>query len=120
MPNKKNQSPHFDDYILEEEADNFLKRELVKQALAYVDENYGDRLHSDPVLQRLYGKWAYAGKEASELLVPSDIKTIYRNILEHQRQWLLTENHNESRIAEDVIRKHLRQIDLEEEKINFI
>jgi CPA1 family monovalent cation:H+ antiporter len=51
--------------------------------------------------------------------MPKDVKKIYINILEKQRRFLLDKNKNVEEIDEELIRKHLHYIDLEEERMKF-
>ncbi len=45
---------------------------------------------------------------------------VYLDILKQQRKWLLNKNKLHERLDEDIIRKHLQHVDLEEEKLKFI
>jgi CPA1 family monovalent cation:H+ antiporter len=47
-------------------------------------------------------------------------KEIYLDLLKQQRQWLLKKNQEDKHMDEDVIRKHLHKIDIEEEKLRYI
>ena len=51
--------------------------------------------------------------------MPAEAKTIYLDILDQQRRWLLNKNEADPHFDEDLIRKHLQQIDIEEEKLKF-
>jgi hypothetical protein len=48
-----------------------------------------------------------------------DSKNIYLDILNHQREWLINKNKDQM-IDEEVIRKHLMELDLEEERMRFL
>jgi CPA1 family monovalent cation:H+ antiporter len=49
-----------------------------------------------------------------------ECKVVYLDILNRQRQWLLLKNKSEMAIDEDIIRRHLYYLDLEEEKLRFV
>lgn len=46
-----------------------------------------------------------------------ETQKIYREVLDDRRQWLLHKNKTDKRIDEELIRKHLLHLDMEEEKL---
>lgn len=65
-------------------------------------------------------KWDAKLKEDIDPQLPAESKKIYLEVIEQQRKWLLNQNHTEGHIDEDIIRKQLRQLDLEEERFKII
>ncbi len=112
--------PVYDDYLEEEEANSLIKRELSRQALHHLESKYGGVDHKHMLLQQMAAKWAEKSKDGSETSIPPESKSIYLDILEVQRQWLLDANEKNKRLDEDLIREHLLQLDLEEEKLRFM
>jgi CPA1 family monovalent cation:H+ antiporter len=112
---KKIQLPVFDDYYPEEDSDIMIRKELSKQSLQHLSKNHNGEVAHSPLLQQLTNKW----RDDSNVIVSPESKKIYQEILEVQRQWLLAKNKRDNHMDEDIIRKHLRQIDVEEEKLRF-
>jgi hypothetical protein len=71
-------------------------------------------------LRQLATKWEGKSLAGNEMSLSSDSKAIYLDILNMQRHWLIQQNGADEHIDEDVIRKHLRLIDIEEEKIRSL
>ncbi|MCD0471941.1 Na+/H+ antiporter [Flavobacterium sp. JAS] len=109
------------DYTLpDEEIYNQIKRELTDHALNHLRTTYGNELERQPVLQQIACKWEDINLNTSNSILMSDeAKVVYLNLLEHQRNWLLDRNKEEI-LDEEIIRKHLLYLDLEEEKLQFI
>lgn len=110
-------APYFNDDMPEEETDNLLRKQLAEQALLHLQTYPSTDNH--PALLQMAGKWESASRLANDDQMNEDGKIIYLNVLDHQRQWLLKKNTEDERIDEDIIRKYLRHIDLEEEKIRY-
>ena len=117
---KKVRLPDFDDYVPKEEADTMIKRELAREALQHVTNNYSQQLKESSLLQELTHKWKGKNDEDLEISISAETKAIYASTLEVQRQWLLTQNKGDRHFDEDVIREHLQQLDIEEEKLRFL
>lgn len=117
---KKIEIPDFDHALTEEEADSLLKKELAEHALHYLRSNYSQELHTQPVLQQLARKWEDKQSMYDDILLMQECKTVYLDVIEKQRQWLLVKNKEEQNLDEDVVRKHLLSLDLEEEKLRLI
>lgn len=114
---KKIKLPTFSDHIPEEEAEIFIKKALAQESLNYLNQHHKDELDHNQKLQKLVSQWQNQLKADGAVTIPENIQSIYKNILEKQRQLLIQTNKNEHRIDEEVIRKYLHQIDLEEEKL---
>ncbi len=117
---KKIKLPHFDDYTTEGETDSFIKKELANQSLQHIRDNYSSQLNASTLLQDLTAKWQHKTSANFNSVVHADFKAIYLETLEIQRKWLIDKIKTENRLDEDVIQKHLYQIDLEEEKIKLM
>lgn len=108
------------DHLSEEEAGKLLKREMAKNALQYLSANYRTHFEQHPILQRIASGWEEKMREDSDPALPAESRKIYLSVLDHQRQWLLEKNRTEPHFDEDIIRKYLHQIDIEEEKLRFM
>ncbi|GAA4807774.1 Na+/H+ antiporter [Olivibacter ginsenosidimutans] len=116
---RKVQVPQYDDYLPEDEADHALVAGLSEHALKHLKSNYGDALNRHEILQEMARKWEDKSQFSDRLLMVEETKLIYLDILDQQRRWLLNKN-NDSNFDEEIIRKHLRRIDIEEEKIRLL
>ncbi|GIL24336.1 MAG: Na+/H+ antiporter [Bacteroidota bacterium] len=117
---KKIKLPDFGDYIPEEEADHSIKIGLAKHSLEYVNNNHVEQLKASEFLQQIAARWENNTNENVELSIPAELKSTYLKALEQQRQWLIAHNRENERIDEEVIRKYLLQIDLEEERLKHL
>lgn len=117
---KKFKLPDFGDYISEEEADHSIKVGLAKHALEYVNKNHLEQLNTSSFLQQTAERWKNHANEEIELSIPAELRSIYLQVLEQQRQWLISHNKQNKQIDEEVIRKYLLQIDLEEERLKHL
>jgi len=116
---KKISLPAFDDELPEDEVYHSLRKQLAEQALLVLKNKYSDEIDSHPALQQMVVKWE-ASQLPDEVLLAEESKVIYLDIINHQRKWLHDKNIAERTLDEDIIRKHLRHLDIEEEKLRFV
>jgi CPA1 family monovalent cation:H+ antiporter len=114
---RKIKLPSYNDHIPEEETEILIRGELARTSLAYLTRHHKTELAHSPTLKTLAGKWQAHIHGDEEAGIPEGTKTIYLRILEEQRQLLLEKNRKEQRIDEEIIRKFLHLVDLEEEKL---
>lgn len=117
---KKSRLPNFDDHIPEREAHNLIKQGLANHSLQYLKDNHKERILASPFLRHLAVKWENGANDTTEQAIPAELKSIYFKVLEQQRQWLIAQNRTNSRMDEELIRKYLIQIDIEEERLKFL
>jgi Na+/H+ antiporter len=103
-----------------EEAEKHIQEELSKFSLKLLHEKYEGKWEDSPSLQQMAAKWELQSKNESEENVPAEDNKIYLDLLDRQRAWLIEKNHTDANFDENLIRKHLRLIDIEEEKINSL
>lgn len=53
-------------------------------------------------------------------MVGQDLKVIYLDLLNKQRQWLRQKNKEDRSLDEDIIRRQMHYLDIEEEKLRYI
>lgn len=109
-----------EDDIPEDKIYHVIKKELTAHGLSHLQANYSQQLQYHPVLQQIAKKWEHHDTQIDEIEMVEDSKIIYLDILAHQRQWLLKKNAEDPDLDEDIIRKHLRFLDMEEEKLEFL
>jgi CPA1 family monovalent cation:H+ antiporter len=112
--------PEFDPTLPEEEVDRLIKQHLAEYALQYLQTNYSEQLHTQPILQQMARKWEDSSRLVNDTLITEECKIVYLDILNQQRQWLLNKNKAKELLDEDIIRKHLRYLDMEEERLGFM
>lgn len=113
MPDLKDTKP-------EAVVEDFIRKQLSERALRHLKDNYSDQLKTQPFLQQLADKWEAHSLLNEEAKIAEEMTVIYIEILNLQREWLLQKNHDERRIDEEIVRKHLQRLDLEEEKLHFM
>lgn len=109
-----------DEKLPEEKMYAKLRRQLNKLALNHLEKKYPEGLHDHPVLQQMAQKWRLNSDEPATADMPDETKDVYSEILEQQRNWLIKRNLETFAITEEVIRKHLLFLDLEEEKLKYL
>ncbi|WP_116788226.1 Na+/H+ antiporter [Flavobacterium psychrotrophum] len=109
------------DFIMpEEELYNKIRRKLNYYALEQMRADYSKEMDEHPVLYQMACKWEDTGQLGDTTAIMADeAKEVYRDILERQRKWLTTKN-REQNIDEEIVRKHLLYLDIEEEKLNLL
>ncbi|MDM8176358.1 MULTISPECIES: Na+/H+ antiporter [Olivibacter] len=118
---KKIGFPNFGDTLPEEEADKWIKRQLATQALRHLQTSYKDHLESDGMLKQLVYKWEHKTRtDAPEENISGRHKEIYLAIIQEQRTWLLIHSNKEQNLDEEIVRKHLYYLDLEEERLALL
>ncbi len=116
---KKIKLPDFKDHLPEEETELMMREEMAKVALEYMTQNYADQLKTSSVLQQFAGRWESQIELKGDNRLQEEARSIYREVLECQRQLLLKKNRTEPQLDEDVLRKLLHHIDVEEEKLRI-
>jgi Na+/H+ antiporter len=109
-----------DNNLSEEEMYMALRKHLNQVALDYLHSNYQKELNEQPALQQMEQKWQLGTAEPDEAELASQPKRIYQQILNQQRKWLIQKNHEKNTLSEDVVRRHLLYLDLEEERLNYL
>jgi len=117
---RKMNIPDPDQALPDAVADNLIRKQLAEYALQYLRNNYSEQLQRQPVLQQIARKWESSSLLTDDVLMAEECKTVYSDILNQQRQWLFNKNKEEKMLDEEIIRKHLLQLDLEEEKLRFV
>lgn len=102
-----------------------IERKLAKVSLQFLEEKYGEERVQNEHLENLFGRLQIDLKSLDQDLEESNgteeyasknYRSIYLELLEQQRQ-LLDEMNRSDEIDEELIRKYLALIDLEEFKI---
>ncbi|NUY81466.1 Na+/H+ antiporter [Flavobacterium sp. MAH-1] len=111
--------PDMDHALTEEEEDHRIKTQLSAFTLAYLKEHYGEQLDRIPVLQDLARKLHPKNADEAKAMTRECV-SIYKDMIAKQRAWLIGKNEDEKLLDEDIIRKHLLRLDLEEEKLKYL
>lgn len=116
---KLNLSSFLPDEKSEEETEYELFMNMSKDAVVYINEKYGRTIDEHPHLRDVIAKWEKKFSDMEKLCQNENSLSIYRDILDYQRNWLLKKNNNDKQINEEIIRKHLVRLDLEEERLFY-
>jgi len=118
---KKINISSFDDHIPDDKVNELLRREMAKFTLGHIADNYEEVFRKSPFLQQVHEKWRGKTGTSEDIRISKEIRKVYLDILNQQRQWLIAQNSDkEHHYDEHTIRKHLLQIDLEEERIRLM
>jgi monovalent cation/hydrogen antiporter len=105
--------------IPEEKAKSTLRLLLRQHTYQFLKTKYENELSSHDGLQKLLKHWETKNESSDNDWLNKDTKIIYLQSLESQRQFLVQQN-KDINVDEEIIRWHLYQIDLEEEKIRMM
>lgn len=111
--------PEYNDHWPEKEAEMRIREILARESLLYLEKNHSEETADNFFLRKLSKKWRNHLDPEETTVVPEDARRIYRNVMERQRQLLLEMNRTERNVDEEIIRRFLRKIDLEEEKMGL-
>ncbi|MEP6928403.1 MAG: cation:proton antiporter, partial [Flavobacterium sp.] len=109
-----------DQLIPVEETEIQIRRELAEKALQHLHTNYSELLHEEPALQQLASKWEHNRQMTTDVAMAEECKVVYLEILSEQRTWLINRNKADASLNEEIIRKQLRYLDLEEERLRYV
>lgn len=104
-----------DEVYSKEEIALMLKKEVANQALEFLAKNYPEKLSSDPLFSQLADHYQLIKNSNEVKILDNDSLHIYARLLQHQRDWLLSKNKDKLFLDEEIVREHIRFIDLEEE-----
>jgi Na+/H+ antiporter len=112
--------------VSSQEQDVLIRRKLAQESLTYIDEKYADEIPRNELLQSLRYKlesdieFLNHVKELDPMHSGFDYVTKYQDItreLLKKKRALLHEFNKKEKFEDEVIKQHLAQLDLEEEKI---
>jgi monovalent cation/hydrogen antiporter len=98
---------------------NELRKQLNQHALDHLNTHYLQQLDDQPALRQIANKWRETTESPDGVLMNEESAAAYRDLINQQRKWLIARN-KDNAIDEEIIRKHLLYLDLEEEKLQFI
>ncbi|MBC7556903.1 MAG: Na+/H+ antiporter [Chryseobacterium sp.] len=103
----------------EKEIDYEIRSELAKIAVDKLYKDYPQKINKYPALKEQLETWERR-QNSSEIIVNYDeYQRIYSDIIATQRAWLIHKNRNELLLNEEIIKKHIRLLDLQEEKLKI-
>ena len=116
---KLNLTDH-DHPLPEKDVYNNIKKQLTHHALNYLNTNYSQELDKQPMLRQMARKWQDTDQSTDGIWITEESKIVYLDLLNQQRKWLINKNKEDGDVDEEIIRKHLLYLDLEEEKLQFV
>lgn len=116
---KKLTIPDPDNDLPDEELYNQLRKELAINALQYLRQNHNDHLENEPLLQQLVKRLEDTSTSIEPVFISHKGRVIYTEILNRQRE-LLVDRNKKDNINEEIVRRHLLLLDMEEEKIRLL
>ncbi|MDR2272227.1 MAG: Na+/H+ antiporter [Sphingobacterium sp.] len=103
----------------EKEIDYEIQNKLAQVAVDKIRKDYADKIDSFPTLKDQLQKYESQLRSSEIIINFAEYRNIYIDILETQRIWLINKNREELLLDEEIIRKHLRLLDLQEERLNM-
>ena len=117
---RKVKLPDFKDHRPEDETENYIREEMAKHAWDHLHTNYQAQLSQSHHLRQLAERTKIDIDARGETKFTNEIKMICLEVLEVQRQMLLQKNKKDPHLDEDLLRKHLHLIDVEEERLRLM
>ena len=110
--------PAFNDYLPEQETESIIRKGLADVSLRYLRENEMCELISDSQhLQSMVSHWMTQLEEEGQTPLYDASSELYSNILDQQRLYLYHLNKEQANINEDIVKRFIRRIDLEQERL---
>ncbi|WP_306429382.1 hypothetical protein [Sphingobacterium sp. E70] len=103
----------------EKEIDYEIQNKLAQVAVEKIRKDYADKVDSFPTLKDQLQKYENQLTSSEIIINYAEYRKIYIDIIETQRMWLINKNREELLLDEEIIRKHLRILDLQEERMNM-
>jgi len=103
----------------EKEIDYDIQNSLAEVAINKIRNDYAHKIESFPALKDQLQKYENQLSSSEIILSFDEYRNIYLDILDTQRMWLIHKNREELLLDEEIIRKHLRLLDLQEEKLSM-
>lgn len=113
--------PEDRDYIKsEKEIDYEIRTGLAQVAIDKIRTDYSDKIESFPDLKDQLTIWETRLNSSEIIINYKEYQNIYSEVIDTQKKWLINKNRKELLLDEEIIRKHLRLLDLQEEKMNIM
>ena len=110
--------PTFNDYLPEQETESIIRKGLADVSLRYLRENEMCELISDSQhLQSMVSHWMMQLEEEGQTPLYDASSELYSSILDQQRLYLYHLNKDQVNINEDIVKRFIRRIDLEQERL---
>ncbi|MFA9191816.1 Na+/H+ antiporter [Flavobacterium sp. FZUC8N2.13] len=117
---KKIKFTTIDDSLSREEVYNNIRQELAEFAVNYLKTNYNEQVENSSALQHLILKWEQHSNGIYDESIAIELKDIYLDLLNKQRQWLTNKNKEDQSLDESIIRRQMHYLDIEEEKLRYL
>ena len=103
----------------EKEIDYEIRNELAKIGVKRIRDTHFEKLEKFPALQDQLQTWENRVNSSEVILNFPEYREIYLDIINQQREWLISKNREEILLDEEIVRKHLKMLDLQEEKLGM-
>lgn len=103
----------------EKEIDYEIQNHLAQVAIDKIKNDYSHKIESFPALKDQLQYYENRLSSSEIIINYNEYRDIYIDVLESQRLWLIAKNREELLLDEEIIRKHLRLLDLQEEKMSM-
>ncbi|SFI12210.1 Na+/H+ antiporter [Halpernia frigidisoli] len=103
----------------ERETDHELRSALAKIAIDKLNTDFPEKIAKFPALKEQMDIWERRFNSSEIIINYPEYLKIYSEILAEQRNFLVSKNKEELLLDEEIIKKHLRLLDLQEEKLKL-
>lgn len=116
---KKFNMPDPDHSLSKEEEDLRVQKQLAIYTLSFLERNFSEETLQNPAIRELSNRMKSKDIDGAEAMSAECI-LVYNKVIDEQRKWLISKNAEEELLDEDIVRKHLLRLDLEEEKLRYL
>ena len=106
--------------LTEDEVKHRVKNQLVSETVRLLKAQQEGKEEEDVHLQRMIAQWEHKINNPEQFKMSESTKQAYMDLLAGQRLFLAELNRKDPDIHDDIIRLHVYQIDLEEERIKLL
>ncbi len=103
----------------EEQSRQKVKQGLRQHVYNFLQNKYNNELHGHEGMEKMLKHWEQRTKAADDSWLNEKTKPIFIELIQSQRQFL-SELNKDNSIDEDIIRRHIYQLDLEEERVKIV
>jgi len=109
----------YPDHLSDNEAEKLISQGFKKSAQEYLLKNFGEKNNVSFELRKLIENWIDNNPDNKHERIQPLVKKKYLELLNKQRNWLLNENNSNIYLDEEIVRKFLLRIDMEEARIHL-
>ncbi|MDE1193399.1 MAG: cation:proton antiporter [Arachidicoccus sp.] len=106
------------EYLPADKEEKRIRKMIASKSLDYLEKNFPEELNTYPPLQNLSEQWKNETNNIDLTDMSNNCRNVYLNLINKQRDWLHDINQDYT-TDENIVRRNLLLLDLEEEKLKL-